>query len=81
MKQLCSKCKTPLRSKTGKKLTSADIEKMLKIMKKHNLSQNKLASLLGISQPTVSGWFFKGRNLTGRINKKYFDELKEQGYK
>lgn len=62
------------------KLDTPHVKRMLKIMKKYDLNQLKLAKILDISQGTVNGWFYKKTNLQGRIKLLYFTQLKLLGY-
>ena len=54
-----------------------DSKKLALIMKRHFLSQEKVARIVNVSQPTVSLWF-KARR---QIPKKYFDMLAAKGFK
>lgn len=73
----CVRCKgTGKIKKMGERLTSPDVNKLLKIMKKNNLTQRKLASILEISQSTITSWLYGKTNPKGTINKKYFGKLK-----
>jgi len=56
---------------------TADTKRMLRIMKKHELTQFALAKILEISQGTVSGWL---HGKTNKIKPIYFANLKAQGY-
>ena len=55
------------------------VSKMIKIMKKHGLSQVRVASLLGLSQAGVNNWLKPKTNCRG-IKKKYFDILEKKGF-
>lgn len=56
------------------------VEKMSKIMKKHKLTQTRVATLCGISQSGVNNWF-KPKTLIRGIKKKYFLILESKGFK
>jgi len=56
------------------------VDKMVKLMKKHDLSQNKVSALIGVSQAVVSYWV-KSKSRAQGIKKKYFDVLLAKGYK
>lgn len=79
----CDKCKGTGKTKINRTkpiLMTKETKKMKLIMKRHNLSQSKLAKILKISQPTVSAWFYPNKNNTYRkIKKKYFEFLKLKG--
>jgi DNA-binding transcriptional regulator YiaG len=55
------------------------VSKMVKIMKKHKLSQLKLSEILEISQAGVNNWMKPNSNVKG-IKKKYFDMLAKKGF-
>lgn len=79
-REKCLSCGQLMRRKKLPPLSTPDVNKMRKIMKKNNLTQMKLAEIIGISQGTVQGWFTASRNLKGRIKKIYFEILKSRGY-
>lgn len=56
------------------------VEKMEKLMKKHKLTQVKVADICGISQSGVNNWF-NPRTCVRGIKKKYFDIMVSKGYK
>jgi DNA-binding transcriptional regulator YiaG len=59
--------------------TYLPISKMKKIMKKHDLSQTKIAQICGITQTGVSNWFSDNKNTKG-IKTAYFEMLAKKGY-
>lgn len=48
-------------------------------MKKHNLSQVRVAEICGITQTAVSNWFSTFKNTKG-IKNTYFEMLNKKGY-
>lgn len=63
------------------KYTSPDIKRFKAILKRNNLKVPQTAELLHVSATTVYNWFYETTNPNGKINKKYFDLLSENGYK
>lgn len=55
------------------------LAKMIKIMKKHSLTQLRIAELCGLSQAGVSNWFDTRRNTKG-VKQAYFEKLAKKGY-
>lgn len=57
------------------------VSKLIKIMKKHKLSQLKLSKIIGVSQAAISNWVKpRSPNVNG-VKKKYFDVLEAKGFK
>lgn len=83
-KELYKKCKHC--TGTGKikirppYMLTTDTKRMLRVMKKHELTQTALAKILGISQGAVNGWFHRKTNLNGKIKPIYFQMLRNLGY-
>lgn len=48
-------------------------------MKKHSLTQLRIAELCGLSQAGVSNWFDTRRNTKG-VKQAYFEKLAKKGY-
>lgn len=65
----------------NEKFSSPDIKRFKSILKRNNLKVPQTAELLGVSTTTVYNWFYETTNPKGKINKKYFDLLSENGYK
>lgn len=62
------------------KLNTPDCKRMLAIMRKHKWTQCDLAKAIGISQGTISDWFYHETNITGTIKTLYFSILKQKGF-
>ncbi len=77
----CMACGQLIKRERKKMLDTPDVKKMLKIIKKYKLTQTKLANIIGISQGTIQGWFFKSTNIRGKIKPLYFEVLQMNGYK
>lgn len=76
----CWDCKGTGRKKIIEHNSTKDVKRMLRILKRNGLTQQKVADLLKIGQSTISSWF-TSKNLTGKINPLYFEKLKAKGYK
>ncbi len=77
----CNKCRGTGKIKLANtKLTTPDVKRLLRIMKKHNLNQLSLSKVLEINQSTINGWLYAKTNPTGKIKKLHFTVLKIKGY-
>ena len=77
----CQNCKGTGRIKLANtKLTTPDVKRLLKIMKKYDMTQLSLAKILEMSQGTINGWFYAKTNPRGKVKSIYFNILKIKGY-
>ena len=75
----CPRCKGKGVVKCRYQIQTKDTKKMLRIMKRHGLTQTQLALHLGLGQSTVTGWFNSETNKYGVIKPIYFELLKFKG--
>jgi DNA-binding transcriptional regulator YiaG len=77
----CDRCKGTGKIKLANtKLNTPDVKRLLRIMKKHSMTQLSLAKILEMSQGTINGWFYAKSNPRGKIKKLHFNILKIKGY-